>query len=110
VVNFTPMSLYPRGKVLRYPLDRKFNGPKSWSGRYGEVNILDPYRNSNFDPSVVQPVGCATADHTVIIILIIIIITIEMSTKNIKIIIFLGCRAQTVRRADNITAICEPIV
>jgi hypothetical protein len=33
---------------------------------------------------------------------------IEMSARSIK--MFLGSRAQPVRRADNLTAICEPIV
>jgi hypothetical protein len=33
-----------------------------------------------------------------------------MSTRNIKIIIFLGSKVQRVRRADNLTAICEQIV
>jgi hypothetical protein len=34
----------------------------------------------------------------------------EMSTRNIKTIMFLGSKVRRVRRADNITAICEPIV
>jgi hypothetical protein len=34
----------------------------------------------------------------------------EMSTRNIKIIMFLGSKVQWVLRADNRTAICEPIV
>jgi hypothetical protein len=34
----------------------------------------------------------------------------EMSTRNIKIIMFLGSKVRPVRRADNLTAICEPIV
>jgi hypothetical protein len=42
VVNFTPRPLYPRGKSLRYPLDRRFGGPQSRSGRFGEKKILDP--------------------------------------------------------------------
>jgi hypothetical protein len=33
-----------------------------------------------------------------------------MSTRNIKIIIFLGNKVRLVRRADNLTAIYEPIV
>jgi hypothetical protein len=32
----------------------------------------------------------------------------EMSTGNIKIIIFLVSKVRRVRRADNLTAICEP--
>jgi hypothetical protein len=34
----------------------------------------------------------------------------EISTRNIKIIMFLGSKVRPVRRADNFTAICEPIV
>jgi hypothetical protein len=34
----------------------------------------------------------------------------EMSTRNRKIIMFLGSKVRPVRRADNVTAICEPIV
>jgi hypothetical protein len=34
----------------------------------------------------------------------------EMSTRNIKIIMFLGSKVRLVRRADNLTAIYEPIV
>jgi hypothetical protein len=34
----------------------------------------------------------------------------EMSTRNRKIIMFLGSKVRLVRRTDNPTAICEPIV
>jgi hypothetical protein len=34
----------------------------------------------------------------------------EMSTRNRKIIMFLGSKARLVRRADNLTTICEPTV
>jgi hypothetical protein len=34
----------------------------------------------------------------------------EVSTRNIKIIMFLGSKVRRVRRADNLTAISEPIV
>jgi hypothetical protein len=34
----------------------------------------------------------------------------EMSTRNIKIIMFLGSKERLVRTADKLTAICEPIV
>jgi hypothetical protein len=34
----------------------------------------------------------------------------EMSTRNRKIILFLGSKVQPVRRADNLTVISEPIV
>jgi hypothetical protein len=34
----------------------------------------------------------------------------EMSTRNIKIIMFPGSKVRPVRRADNLIANCEPIV
>jgi hypothetical protein len=34
----------------------------------------------------------------------------EMSTRNIKIIMFLGSKVWLVREAENLTAISEPIV
>jgi hypothetical protein len=33
VVSFTPLPLYPQGKILRYPLDRRLGGPQSRVGR-----------------------------------------------------------------------------
>jgi hypothetical protein len=60
VVSFTPLPLYSR-----YPLDKRLGGPQSRSGRFGEEKILAPYRDSNSDPSLVQPIvsrytDCAT--------------------------------------------------
>jgi hypothetical protein len=49
----TPAAL-PRRKSARYPLRRRLGGTQSRSGRRGENCLL--YRNSNSDPSVVQPV------------------------------------------------------
>jgi hypothetical protein len=34
----------------------------------------------------------------------------EMSTRNIKVIMFLGSKVRPVRRADSLVTICEPIV
>jgi hypothetical protein len=56
VVSFTPLPLYPREKSLRYSFDRRLGGPQSRSGRLGEENSC-PHRDSNSDPSVVQPVA-----------------------------------------------------
>jgi hypothetical protein len=42
VVSFKPLSLYPRGKSPRYPLDGRLGGPQSRSRRHGEVKILVP--------------------------------------------------------------------
>jgi hypothetical protein len=43
VVSFTHRPLYSRGKWPKYPLDRRLDGPRSWSGYYGEKkNILPP--------------------------------------------------------------------
>jgi hypothetical protein len=40
VVSFTPRPLYPLGKSPRNPLNRRFGGPQSRSGRRGEEKIL----------------------------------------------------------------------
>jgi hypothetical protein len=53
------------------------------------LNLLNPFGRTR--PGVTQPL-------------------IEMSTRNIKIIMFLGSKVRPMRRADNLTAICEPIV
>jgi hypothetical protein len=58
VVSFTPRSLYPQGKSSRYPFNRRLGGPQSRSGRREE----SPYRDSNSDPSVVQPVASPYRD------------------------------------------------
>jgi hypothetical protein len=50
----------PGGKSPRYPLDRRLGGPQSRSGRRGENSC--PYRDSNSDPSVVQPVASRYTD------------------------------------------------
>jgi hypothetical protein len=42
VVSFTPRLLYPRGKRLRYPLDRWLCGTQSLYGRGGEKNPFIP--------------------------------------------------------------------
>jgi len=40
VVSFTPLPLYPQGKIPWYPLDRRLGGPQSLSGRGGEEKQL----------------------------------------------------------------------
>jgi hypothetical protein len=60
VVNFTLRPLYPRGKSAQHPLDRRLGGPQSWSGQRGENSC--PYRDSNYDPSIVQPVSSRYID------------------------------------------------
>jgi hypothetical protein len=46
--------LYPRGKSLRHPLDRRLGGPQSQSGRCGEEKNLVPARNGT---PTVEPVA-----------------------------------------------------
>jgi hypothetical protein len=58
VVSFTPLPLY-----LRYPLGRRLDGPQSQSGWHGENSWL--YRDSNSEPSVVQPVASRYTDSTI---------------------------------------------
>jgi hypothetical protein len=35
------LATLPPGKEPKYPLDRRLGGPQSWSGRDGEMKILD---------------------------------------------------------------------
>jgi hypothetical protein len=53
VVSLTPLPLYPRGKSLRYPLYRRFGVSQSRLDHMGENSC--PHRDSNSEPSVVQP-------------------------------------------------------
>jgi hypothetical protein len=54
VVSFTPLLLYHRGKSTRYPLDMRLSGPQTWSGLCAEEE--NRFRESNSDPSALQPV------------------------------------------------------
>jgi hypothetical protein len=42
VISFTPWQLYPQGKSLRYPLDRRLGGPQSRSGHGVEEKNSQP--------------------------------------------------------------------
>jgi hypothetical protein len=55
----------PWGKSPLYPLNRTLGGPQSQSGRYVEVNIFLPERDSNSDPSVIQPVASRCSDCSI---------------------------------------------
>jgi hypothetical protein len=55
----------PPGKSPRYPFYRRLGGPQSWSGRYGEVNIFFPYRDSNSPPPIVQPLASRYTDWAI---------------------------------------------
>jgi hypothetical protein len=59
VVSFMPRPLYPRGKSPRYPLDRRAPEPV-WTTLRRENSW--PYRDSNCDPLVVQPVASRYTD------------------------------------------------
>jgi hypothetical protein len=66
VVSFTARPIYSWGKSPRYPLNRRMSNPQRRCGRCEELKILDPTRDSNPDPSVVQLIAshntdCATA-------------------------------------------------
>jgi hypothetical protein len=54
-VNFRPQLLSYRGKGLRYPLDRRLDGPRSRSGSCGEEKISYPCRKSNPNSLLIQP-------------------------------------------------------
>jgi hypothetical protein len=47
----------PAGKEPMYPLDTRLGGPQNRLERYGKVKILYPYRDSDSDPLVVEPVA-----------------------------------------------------
>jgi hypothetical protein len=69
VVSSTLLPLYPRRRANRHSLDKRIVGFQSWSGRYGELNILDPTgtRTPTLGSSSLLPVAiydCATANHT----------------------------------------------
>jgi hypothetical protein len=51
VVSFTPRPLYPQGKCLWYPLDRRLGGPQSHSGRGGEEKNSLPL--PGLDPPII---------------------------------------------------------
>jgi hypothetical protein len=63
VVSFIPRPLYPRGISPWYPLDRRLGGPQSRSGRSGENSW--PYRDSNSNLSVFQPVASRYTDWAI---------------------------------------------
>jgi hypothetical protein len=52
VVSFTPRLLYSHGKSLRYPLNRRLDGPQSRSERCGGESIPCPCQESNPDRNI----------------------------------------------------------
>jgi hypothetical protein len=58
-----PRPLYLRRKSPHYSLDRKLGGPQSRSWRRGGNSW--PYRDSNSDPSVVQPVASRYTNYAI---------------------------------------------
>jgi hypothetical protein len=65
VVSFTPLPLYPRGKRLRYPLNRRLGKPQSRSGRHGVEKIIDPTGIRTPTSSVVQPMASRYTDWAI---------------------------------------------
>jgi hypothetical protein len=53
------------GKSLRYLLDRRLGGPQRQCGRRGEEKNSWNYRDSNSDPSVVQPITRRYTDYAI---------------------------------------------
>jgi hypothetical protein len=58
-----PLPLYPRGKSLRYPLDRRLSGSQSRSRRCGEEKILDNTGTRTLTPRPSGPLPCAIQAH-----------------------------------------------
>jgi hypothetical protein len=57
VVSFRPQPLYPQGKTLWYPLDRRLSGSQCRSGRDGEE------KNSQLRPGLEPPIIQPEAQH-----------------------------------------------
>jgi hypothetical protein len=55
VVSFMTLPLYPQGKNLWYPLDRRLGGPQSRSGRGGEGKNSQPL--PGLESPIIQPVA-----------------------------------------------------
>jgi hypothetical protein len=55
VVSFTPWSLYPQGKSLWYPLDRRLGGSQTRYDRGGEKKIFQLL--PGLEPPIMQPVA-----------------------------------------------------
>jgi hypothetical protein len=60
VVTFKPQPLYPQGKSLWYPLDRRLDGLQSRSGHGGEEKNSHPL--PLLELPIIQPIAqrCAT--------------------------------------------------
>jgi hypothetical protein len=64
VIGLRTGRLSPQGRSLRNSLDMELGGSQSLSGWRGEEKILQPYWDSNSDPSIVQPVtSCYTGSN-----------------------------------------------
>jgi hypothetical protein len=60
-----PRQLYPKGNSPRYPLDRRFGGPQSRSGRREEEKIFEPTGTGTPTSLVVQPVASRYTDYAI---------------------------------------------
>jgi hypothetical protein len=77
VASFTSRSLYPRGRILPLPLDRRLGGLQNPSGRLGEETIF-LHRDANLDPSAVQPEARRYTDFTIPATSVLILIPFEV--------------------------------
>jgi hypothetical protein len=55
VISFSPRPLYPQGKILWYPLDRRLGGPQCRSGHGSEAKNSQPM--SELKLPIIQPVA-----------------------------------------------------
>jgi hypothetical protein len=90
----------PPGNSPRYPLDRRLGGPQNRYGRRGEEKTPLLHRDSNSDPSIVQPVVSRYTDWAMFSVLLAKVYHLISTTKCFKqslsqlicyLIVFISC-------------------